>query len=295
MNKKLLLVIFIGFLVFLKAEAQNKTVTGTITDSESGQAIPGVNVFIKGTSIGTATDSNGNYSIEVSGSDVIIVFSGVGLSTKEIVVGGQSILNVGLVADTKQLEDVVITAYGEQEREKVTGAISTVDGEQIKNLPILGIEQALQGRASGVQITQNSGTPGGSISVRVRGASSISGSNEPLYVIDGVPILAGSLSNIDVGNQQPNALSNINPGDIESIEVLKDAASASLYGSRAANGVVLITTKRGRSGKTKFNFGYYYGQQDTWNRIKPTTGPQYIQTLADAMVGRYGIGTRNCW
>ncbi|TAF67321.1 MAG: TonB-dependent receptor [Cytophagales bacterium] len=287
MTKKLLLsFLFFATIAMQVVMAQTKTVRGRILDSD-GVPIPGVTVFIEGTTNGTTTDDRGNYEISASDNDVL-VYQSVGLTTQKVRVGAQS--NIDVSMQDQELSEVVVVAYGTADRSSITNSVTSVSSEQIKNLPILGVEQALQGRATGVQITQNSGSPGGGIAVRVRGASSISASNEPLYVIDGVPINTGSYSAIGVGNQQANALANLNPSEIESIEVLKDAASASLYGSRGANGVVLITTKRGKAGKTQINFGYYGGFQDTWRRLNPLTGQQYIELLTDQVVNRFGTG-----
>jgi TonB-dependent SusC/RagA subfamily outer membrane receptor len=178
-------------------------------------------------------------------------------------------------SDVKELTEVVVVGYGTQERKNLTGSVASVSADDIKNIPIVSVDQALQGRAAGVQVTQNSGTPGGGIAVRVRGANSISAGSEPLYVVDGVPINTGSYSGIAVGNQQTNALSDLNPNDIASIEVLKDAAAASIYGSRAGNGVVLITTKRGSNQKTRINLEYYTGVQQAWKKLDVLTGPEF--------------------
>jgi TonB-dependent starch-binding outer membrane protein SusC len=271
--------------------AQERTVTGKVTSSNDGVSLPGVNVIIKGTATGTSTDANGIFTLPVSGDAAVLSFSFIGFITQEVSVGNRSRVDISLETDTQELSEVVIVAYGIQDKKNITGAIASVKSESFKNQPVLGLDQALQGRVAGVQVSQNSGTPGGGVQVRVRGATSISASNEPLYVVDGVPINAGSYSQIGVGNQQLNALNDINPNDIESIEVLKDAASASLYGSRAANGVVLISTKRGKAAKTQINFNAYWGSQSAWNLLEPVSGPEFVNLLTDALVNRYGAGT----
>jgi len=182
----------------------------------------------------------------------------------------------------------------------LTGSVSKISGEAISRLPVTGLDQALQGQAAGVQVTSASGTPGGSVSVRVRGPSSISAGNQPLYVVDGIPINTGSYSQIGVGGQQVNALADLNPADIESIEVLKDAAAAAIYGSRASNGVVLVTTKRGKAQKTQISLNTYRGNQEVWRRIDPATGPEYVAYVQEAVRNRFtpttlpgAVGLRN--
>jgi TonB-linked SusC/RagA family outer membrane protein len=292
MRKNLLKVVFAFLLVGLSVTtwAQERTVTGKVTSSEDGSILPGVNVVVKGTTIGTVTDSEGRFNVSVPQGGVLVL-SFIGLRSQEVTVGDRTVIDVQMANDITQLSEVVVTAYGTQEKKSLTGSIVSVNSTSYKDQAVRGLDQALQGRVAGVQVTQNSGTPGSGIQVRVRGASSLSASNEPLYVVDGIPINTGSSSQIGVGNQQVSALNDINPNDIESLEVLKDAASASLYGSRAANGVVLITTKRGKSNKTQINFNAYAGVQDTWKRIEPLTGAKYVDMLTDGLVNRYGVGT----
>ncbi|WP_026999905.1 SusC/RagA family TonB-linked outer membrane protein [Eisenibacter elegans] len=287
MKKGLLLslTLLLSFL-YVGVFAQGR-LSGVVTD-DKGEGLPGVTITIKGTTQGTATDINGRYSLSVP-ANAILVFRAVGMESQEISVGGQSTLDVSMAPSVQQLQDIVVVAYGSQQKKELTGAVSSVGSEQLKDLPLLGIEQGLQGRAAGVQVTQNSGTPGSGIAVRVRGPSSISASNEPLYVVDGVPINQGNYSNIGVGNQQTNALANINPSEIESMEVLKDAAATALYGSRASNGVVLITTKRGKVGRSEINVNYYTGIQETWKRLTPLTGPQQVELYNEMFANRLGL------
>jgi len=208
--------------------------------------------------------------------------------TQEAALGNRNTLDVSLATDNKQLSEVVVTGYGEQvSRRELTGSIATVNSAQYKDQPVIGVDQALQGRAAGVQVFQNSGTPGSAISVRIRGASSILAGNEPLYVVDGLPISTGSFSQLGTGNQQTNALNDLNPNDIASIEVLKDASAAAIYGSRASNGVVLITTKRGKTGKAQIDLDYYKGFQQVWKRPEILTGSQQTQLFLDAAANRY--------
>jgi len=215
-----------------KTDAVEITITGNVKD-ETGAAIPGANVLVKGTTNGTVTDSNGNYVITVPSNESILVFSFIGYVTQEIQVKGLTVINVNLVQDAKLLEDVVVVGYGTQEKKDVTGAISTVKGSALENLPVSSAQLSLQGRAAGVNIIRNGGAPGNGGEIRIRGIGTVNNAS-PLIIIDGVP--AGGLS-------------DVNPNDIESMEILKDASASAIYGTRAANGVVIVTTKRGKLGQ----------------------------------------------
>ncbi|MFC7667895.1 SusC/RagA family TonB-linked outer membrane protein [Hymenobacter humi] len=270
------------------AMAQTRTVSGRVTDQATGGGLPGVTVLLKGTTNGVSTNADGAFSLSVPEAGGTLVFSSVGMTTVERAIGTDSQFAIALATDAKQLTEVIVTGYGaQQERRDVIGSIASVKAADFKDQPIVGVDQALQGRATGVQVSQNSGTPGGSISVRVRGAASIGASNEPLYVVDGLPVVTGNTSQLGAGNQQTNGLTDINPNDIESIEVLKDAASAAIYGSRASNGVVLITTKRGKSGKARIDLDYYTGAQSVWKRPEVITGSQQTQLFLEAAANRY--------
>ena len=270
--------------------AQTRTLSGRVTDRVTGSGLPGVTVLLKGTTNGVSTNADGAFTLSVPESGGTLVFSSVGMASQERTIGTDSQFTVALAADNKQLNEIVVTGYGaQQERRDVIGSIATVKASDFQGQPIIGADQALQGRAAGVQVTQNSGTPGSGITVRVRGAASISASNEPLYVVDGLPISTGSYTQLGTGNQQTNALSDLNPADIESMEVLKDAAAAAIYGSRASNGVVLITTKRGKAGRTNVTLDYYTGSQTAWKKPKALTGPEQIQLFLDQMQNRYPI------
>lgn len=229
------------------AFAQNRVITGTVTSTEDGLGVPGATVLVKGTTIGTATDIDGKYSISVPAGSNVLVFTFVGLASQEVNIGNQTTINVALQPDVQSLSEFVITSYGDQSKREITGAISSVKGEVFQDLPVQSFDRAMQGRIAGVQVTSTSGQPGGTLNVRIRGVGSINAGNDPLYIIDGVQVANGGLS----GQGSQNALASINPNDIESIEVLKDAAAASIYGAQAANGVVLITTKKGTKGNTK--------------------------------------------
>jgi|Laugresu1bdmlbsd_1035121.scaffolds.fasta_scaffold00019_14 TonB-linked SusC/RagA family outer membrane protein len=284
--KKLLQSLFILLFVAVSAMAQDRTVTGTVSSQGDGQPLPGVSVQVRGTKIGTQTGADGKFTIKLSQGQNALTFTFIGFNSKTVNVSSASVLNVSLEEDTKALSEVVIVGYGTQTKREITGSQATVKAADIANAPLLSPEQALQGRAAGVQVTQASGTPGGGISVRVRGPSSIGASNQPLYIVDGVPINTGSYTQLAAGGQLTNSLGDINPSDIESLEVLKDAAATAIYGSRASNGVVLITTKRGSNQPTRFSFNSYYGVQDVYKTLETITGPEYI-TLMNEAVGNW--------
>jgi len=257
-------------------------VSGRVID-ETGQSVPGVTVIEKGTSIGTSTDANGDYKLIVSSGSATLVFSFIGYTSKEVSVNNQSVINVSLAPDVVTLKEIVVTGYGTQEKIAVTGAVSSITAKDISNLPLTGLDQALQGRIAGVQVTQNSGEPGGSISVRIRGVGSISAGTEPLYIVDGIPM-----------TQIAGGLNSINPIDIERIDVLKDAASTAIYGSRASNGVVLVTTKHGKAGKLTLNLDAYAGTQQSVKKIDLLNGPQFA-TLANENLVNGGLAPNPDW
>jgi len=234
-----------------------KTVAGTVLD-DGGLPLPGATVIEKGTSNGVSTDFDGNFSIEVA-EDAVLEISFIGYSTAEISASADD-FNITLSADN-ELEEVIITGYTSQRRSEVTGAVTQLDSEDLTQLTVPTVDQALQGQVAGLTITQNSGTPGSTSQIRIRGISSITAGNEPLYVIDGVPVVNGNVSN-STASSFMSALSAIDANNIASISVLKDAASTAQYGARGANGVILITTKGGKSGEAKFNISSYYGVQN---------------------------------
>ncbi|MDX5478399.1 MAG: TonB-dependent receptor plug domain-containing protein, partial [Cyclobacteriaceae bacterium] len=223
------------------AQAQTRTVSGTIISGEDNFPLPGVNITLKGKSgQGTISDVDGKYSIQAS-SDDVLVFSFVGYNSQEILVGNRSQIDVTLSTDETQLGEVLVVGYGSQNKRDLTGAVGSVKGDEIARLPVASLDNALQGRAAGVFVTSPSGTPGAGITMQIRGNTSLSASSQPLYVIDGIPVISEDLSGLFSGGQSTNSLADINPADIESIEILKDASAAAIYGSRGANGVVLIT------------------------------------------------------
>jgi TonB-linked SusC/RagA family outer membrane protein len=261
MNKILSVLIF--SLISLSVVAQGRLISGKVTDAQGG-GVPGVTVLVKGTTSGTVTDIDGKYSLNVTGGS--LVFSYIGFVTQEIVVENQTTINVVLQEDTKMLDEVVVIGYGAQKKKDLTTAVSVVGEKELKDRPIVSAAQALQGKAAGVQVTQPSGKPGVGLSVRVRGATSVIASNEPLYVIDGVPT---------------TDISGLSAQDIATMTVLKDASSSSIYGARAANGVVLITTKRGKSDEPVISFNTYYGFSNIRKTIDVLNTKQYRDLMEE--------------
>ncbi|MDI9859368.1 SusC/RagA family TonB-linked outer membrane protein [Flectobacillus roseus] len=261
-----------------------QTVTGKVTD-ENGNPMAGVTVLIQGTQKGTNTDSKGNYKISIENEKAILLFSFIGYKKQAVVVGSRSVINVSMVADNTSLEEVVVVGYGELKKSDVTGSVSKlkVDGNEDK--PIASVDQLIQGRVSGVQITQNSGAPGSGMTFLIRGASSVTGSNQPLIILDGYPIETDQRSlTPNTGSSfwetsvpPTNPLAAINPNDIESIEVLKDASSTAIYGSRGANGVVLITTKRGKNNRDQFSYSFRTDFSRLPRTIDVLRTPEFIQ------------------
>lgn len=263
------------------ANQQDNKVTGKVADS-SGATLPGVSVVVKGTNKGVITDGNGVYSLTTIPENATLVFSFVGMKSQEIKVGGQSTLNVMLVDETIGLEEVIAIGYGTVKKSDLTGSVSSIKTGELQQTPMTSIDQGLVGRASGVQVTQTSGMPGAVASIRVRGSSSIQGGNEPLYVIDGFPVYSGTGFGNTGGSAQLSGLSTVNPNDIESIEILKDAAATSIYGARAANGVVLITTKAGKKGRDIVSFEANYGIQNVARKIDLMDAQQYAALVNEA-------------
>lgn len=240
-----------------------KEVSGVITSAEDGIPVIGASILIKGTSTGTVTDVDGKYALTVPGDDAVLVISYTGLKTVEVTVGNRTTIDLVMESSVAFLDEIVVTGYGSQGRRVLTSAVSSVKAEDIQNLPSASIDQLVQGRAAGVQISSNSGTPGGGMFVRVRGTTSITASSDPLYVIDGIPVVSAPLESQGTGGQRTNPLADLNPADIESVEVLKDASATAIYGARAANGVVLITTKRGKkSQNARVTLNVYAGAQN---------------------------------
>lgn len=263
MNKKSLLILF-GFLFFAMVSYAQKTIKGKVTDASDGKPIAGVSVIVKGVNgAGTSTNPDGSYTLTAPVSATTLLFSYLGFSPKEVSIGASNEINVNLTEDSQTLEGVMIVAYGTAKKDSYTG--SAVSLKPNKDLPVASFEGALAGRVAGVQISSSSGQAGATSNIRIRGIGSMNASNEPLYVIDGVPVVSGNAGQMsDYTYATNNIMSTINPADIESLTILKDAAASSLYGSRAANGVVIITTKRGKTGKPTINFKSSIGLTPSW-------------------------------
>lgn len=280
MKRIFLLTFSFLFALMTSSWAQSKTVTGTVTSAEDGTGLPGVSVQVKGTTTGVITDFDGNYRISVPGEEAVLRFSFVGFLPQEVEVGNRSTIDISMEPDVKQLSEVVVVGYGTQLKQDLTGNIAKISGEAIENVPVPTFEQALQGRAAGVQVSSMNGKVGQGMNIRIRGGSSISASNEPLYVIDGIPVT--SQSPPSTSSAPINPLADINFNDIESIQILKDASAAAIYGSRAANGVVLITTKQGKAGVTKFNASVQYGVSRPTGRREFLNAAQYVELYQEA-------------
>ncbi len=270
----------------------DKTISGKVV-SEEGEPLIGANIMVKGTQIGAITDVDGTFSISVPESSETLIISYVGYTVKEVAIGNQTYFEIALSAYASQLDEVLVVGFGTQKRKFTTGAISKLRGEEIENAVQTSVDGALQGRVAGVQVITSNAMAGSPVTIRVRGTSSIQASSEPLYVVDGVPVVSGNFSKNNASNwrlataNESNALVQLNPADIESIEVLKDASAAAIYGSRGSNGVVLITTKKGQQGKTKFNLGVQSGLSTETNRIDLLDGPTYLELAKEAWTNSY--------
>jgi len=269
-----LLMLFLGQ-VFIFAQV---SVTGTILDV-AGQGIPGVNVVVQGTTTGSVTNLDGVYNVVVPNESAVLVFSYVGFLQQEIEVGNQTEINLTLEEDVLGLEEVVVVGYGTQRKIDVTGAVSTMRGEDITLTPTPNFEEGLQGKIPGMEMVKTSSEPGGGISVKIRGTNSLMGNNEPLYVIDGMPMINNNMSRPGGWERQEplNMLSNLNPNDIESVQVLKDASATAIYGSRGANGVIIITTKKGKSGQAMVDFEYSHTISKVYHNYEFSNVEQYAE------------------
>ncbi len=259
-----MLTILVFLLFFINAFAQERSITGTVTDKD-GLPLPGVNITLKGTMTATVSDVNGKYSIKVTGNTSVLTFTYVGYISQEIPIGEQTNIDTKLLEDIKELNEVVVIGYGVQKKSDLTGAVASVKTDDLTKVPATGIENALQGRAAGVEVSQETGAPGSNVKIRIRGISSLNG-GDPLWVIDGIP----------GGNQN-----TVNANDIESIEILKDGASAAIYGANGGNGVILVTTKKGKAGKPSVEINYFQGYQDVPKRLNMATGTQYEETYTE--------------
>ena len=270
--------------------AQSVRVSGTVTDASTGEGIPSASVLVRGTLTGTSTDLNGNYSIQVPAGSVL-EFSSIGYVTVSEAINGRTIINAALEPDSEFLDDVIVVAYGTASRASFTGSAVQVKGDEIARVSNESIDKGLVGRVSGVRISSDNGDPGSAATIQIRGVGSVSATTTPLYVIDGVIIDPSSDGDVNVGYKSTAVLNSINPDDIESMTVLKDAAAASLYGSRAANGVILITTKRGTTGKTTVTYSGEAGitQVANMKAFDIMDGPTFMQWVADSYDGYYNV------
>lgn len=275
-----------------------RLITGVVTD-ESGTTLPGAAVVLKGTKISAMTNGDGKYSIAVPQTGAVLVVSYVGMTSRELTVGADNVLNIKLESSTSTLSDVVVIGYGTLRKSELTSSISSVSQKDIKNLPVAGIDQALQGKVSGVTVNNNGGQPGGGVSVRIRGLTKVGDNNEPLYVIDGVPMGAKSTSleqnflGGGSGQTGQSVLATINPADIESIDILKDASAQAIYGARGANGVVLINTKRGRANQGKISYDSYVGMAEIPKKLSVMNlqqNAEYMNSLVLEVRGVPGSG-----
>jgi len=281
------------------AWAQDNIVKGKVTD-ENGAAMPGVNVLIKGTALGTTTDANGSYSLNVpaSANTGSLVFSFIGYATQEQGLNGRSVIDVQMAADVTALSEVVVVGYGTQEKRDVTASIASISSEAITKIANTNTLEAMKGQIAGVDVQQVNGRPGATPSVLIRGRRSINASNDPLFVVDGIPMSSGTNTNTDgvTTTSGSNPLNDINPSDIASIEVLKDAAATAIYGSRGANGVVLITTKRGKQGKATVSYNGYYGVTQPFSKFPMMNGQEFADMKREASRrSPLGVTGRTAW
>jgi TonB-dependent starch-binding outer membrane protein SusC len=284
--RKLLLLFLVFCGLQLSAMAQQKIITGTVTGLDDGQPVIGCTVLVQGTTVGTTTDVDGKYQINASEGSTL-EFRFVGMKTRTVLVGQSDIIDMQLEYDILGMDEVIVVAYGTQRREAKTGSVSVVDNERIRDIPEASLDKMLGGKIAGVVISSSSGQPGGNTDVRIRGTSTILAGSQPLYVIDGVPVMDPVTEGDDsyLLTNTSNTLSSINPNDIESISVLKDAAAASIYGSRAANGVILITTRSGKEGRSTVNFRTSTGLDilANDNGYNAMTAGEYLQYARDAV------------
>lgn len=282
---------FLLFLTTVSTFAQT-VLTGTVTDAANGDVLAGATVQVKGTTVGATSDAQGQYRLTVPGGGTVLVFSFIGYQPSEVTIGNRSVVDGKLTASDNALSEVVVVGYGVQNRRDVTTAIGSVRARDLANQPVTSFDQAIAAKIAGVQVLQTSGAPGAALSVRVRGVGSISAGNDPLYVIDGIPLsrdtkFATGGTSTQFPDNPINVLSTINTDDIESIEVLKDASAAAIYGSRGSNGVVLLTTKRGKEGKTTINYDTYVGSQQVTKKLDLLNAYEYATLNAEGRNNAY--------
>lgn len=279
--RKTIYCLMLSTLLFIGNAAFAQVITGVVTTADKNEPLPGVNVVQKGSSIGAVTDAKGAYSVKLTGTGAItLTFSFIGYVTQEVPVNNQSVISVKLEPDTRSLNEVVVIGYGTAKKADVTGAVASFNAKNIEQRPLVRVDQALVGQMAGVQVKQTSGALGKGFSIQVRGTGSITAGNEPLYVVDGFPLATAAPNG--AGNfSSGNPLDNMNPNDIESIQVLKDAAAAAIYGSRAANGVVLINTKRGQSGRPKVTLNTYTGYMERTRKLDMLSAEEWVDRATE--------------
>lgn len=288
-RKVAVLLVLIFSLLLIKVEAQTTQVAGTVKD-DKGNVLAGVSVSVKGTKTGQITNNNGHYSIGVPSGNSTLVFTYIGFLTQEVPVSGRTVLDVSLSSESRNLSDVVVVGYGTQKRRDITGAVSTVKAADLNHTNAVSIDNLIQGKAAGLNVNSYTAQPGGALSINIRGALSPSGDNSPLYVIDGLPVTTNASTEYNSstggfrGGFNRSPLDNINPNDIESIDILKDASATAIYGSAAANGVILITTKRGKAGQTIVNYNGTYSFQTEKKYLQPLNAIEF-----ENAVNNYGL------
>ena len=274
MRKKLFILLSLAVFGLGALQAQTK-VTGIVADAKN-ETLPGVSVVVKGASVGTVTDAQGKFELNVpDASGKTLVFTYIGYKTKEQAIGKNDNFNVVMEEDTRLIDEVVVIGYGSEKKKNVAGAVSNISGEELSKASVENFQKALQGKAAGVNITSASGTPGGAVDILIRGRGSLNASTAPLYIIDGVQVTTGQQGSGILNST--DALAGLRMEDIESIDILKDGASASIYGAQAANGVIFITTKKGVAGKTKISLKSSFGFQDVAHRVPTLNGPQLAE------------------
>ena len=292
MKRKLMLLLTCLFVGIGLVTAQITKVTGTVISEEDGLPVVGASILVKGTTVGTVTDMDGKFALSnVPSSAKTLVVSFIGMATQEVAI--KQTVNITLKSDAEVLEEVVVTGYGNFKKSSFTGSASNVSTEKLQDIPTVSVQDRLAGSVSGVQITSTSGQPGAVASVRIRGMGSINASNEPLYVIDGVPMLNGDVSEFSYADSGNSLMATLNSNDIESMTVIKDAAAASLYGSRAANGVIVITTKKGASGKTKINLRADWGLSNMAIDYRPILNGEDRREILHLGLANYALNTGN--
>jgi iron complex outermembrane receptor protein len=298
---RLLLLVFMVMTVNL-AFTQQKTITGKVTDAETGELLTGVTIVVEGTTSGTVTDIDGNFTVNVPGENSVLIFSFVGYAPQKKPVKGISSLSISLKQDLMDLGEVVVVGYGVTKKSDVTGSVSSIKQEDFNNVSSATPEQLIQGRISGVQITQNNGEPGAAAQIRIRGASTIRSGQQPLYVVDGIPLdmstsSPGGPTASGIGNSQAtNPLNFISPNDIESFDILKDASATAIYGSRGANGVILITTKKGKEGVSNIEYSAYASVSSLPRKLDVLTADEWLSIRVDSLkLKEYHFGYKTDW